>query len=83
MVNAFLINSDGHGALGHEVSLFLRENLPKTLDFEIKKKIKVSKMNRIIEEVFLTTNEKLVNKTLINTHFRYITKTKYQVVQLV
>lgn len=70
MVLIFLISSDGHGALGHEVSLFLRENLPKTLDFEIKRRLKVSKMNKIIEEVFLSTNEKLVCDTPINTHFR-------------
>jgi len=60
---------DGHGAFGHEVSQFLRENLPKTLDFEIKRKFKITGMKKIIEEVFLSTNGKLINETLINTHF--------------
>jgi len=60
---------DGHGVVGHEVSAFLRENLPITLDSELKKRLKNGNMNKIIEEIFVGTNYRLCNETGIDTHF--------------
>jgi hypothetical protein len=64
--------SDGHGVVGHEVSGFLKENLPVTLDNELKKRLKNGNMNKIIEETFVATNYRLCNETGIDTHFRFL-----------
>jgi hypothetical protein len=64
-------NSDGHGSVGHDVSSFLRDNLPKTLDYEIKRGSKNNiSLNKIIKDVFLSVNCKLFNEATIDTNFR-------------
>ncbi len=70
-------NSDGHGQLGHLVSSFLKENLPISLEKCIKRRYKANSqtnlknnMNKIIEDVFLDTNNKLCNQQPFDTNFR-------------
>jgi len=60
---------DGHGVLGHDVSAYLRETLPASLDNELKKRLKNTNMNKIIEDTFVSTNYKLNNETQIDTNF--------------
>lgn len=64
--------SDGHGVLGHEVSNYLRENLPINLNNQLRKQNKnVSQhnINHILEDVFLDTNHKLCNLDNLDTTF--------------
>jgi serine/threonine protein phosphatase PrpC len=64
--------SDGHGVLGHEVSGFLRENLPTNLNNQLKlknKNVLTQNVNSIIEEVFLNLNSKLHSNEIIDTTF--------------
>ena len=57
--------------MGHDVSSFLKENLPKTLDIEVKKSSKNNiPLNKTIKDVFLSVNCKLFNEAGIDTHFR-------------
>jgi serine/threonine protein phosphatase PrpC len=70
----YLNISDGHGMYGHDVSSYLKENLPNALNNEIKNKKKLSldgniNLNKIIEDVFLYTNSKLFNEASIDTNF--------------
>jgi len=70
--NIFMSVCDGHGMYGHEVSLFLKEKLPFNLNKElVSKKINLSSSNlyRVIEEVFVTTNSKLINDFSIDSKF--------------
>lgn len=65
---------DGHGMYGHDVSGYLKENLPKAMNNEFKsRKINIkdggSSMNKIIEDTFLYTNSKLCNEATIDTNF--------------
>lgn len=58
--------------LGHEVSGYLRENLPITLSNQLKaknKNILVHNVNSIIEDVFMETNYKLQTHDNIDTTF--------------
>ena len=67
--------SDGHGSVGHDVSSFLKKNLPITLDNELKKRCKINNntsQNKIIQDVFLSVNCKLFNEASIDTYFRYL-----------
>jgi len=62
---------DGHGVTGHEVSKYLKENLPESLFNEIMKKhLKSGKqpLKKIIEDVFKTTNDEL-SYELIDTDY--------------
>jgi serine/threonine protein phosphatase PrpC len=57
---------------GHDVSSYLRENLPYTLNNELKNKKKYlneSNVNKLIEEVFFYTNSRLFNEATIDTNF--------------
>lgn len=59
---------------GHHVSAYLRENLPYTLNNEIRNKKKLSidgniSLNKIIEDVFLYTNSKIFNESSFDTKF--------------
>ena len=65
---------DGHGVNGHEVSNYLRENLPNSLNNELVEKKKSSSdgivsIDKIITEVFLTLNLKLFKKANLDTNF--------------
>lgn len=68
----FYFNSDGHGLLGHEVSGYLRENLPTTLNNQIKSKnknVNIHNINSILTEVFVETNNKLLAGDIVDTTF--------------
>jgi serine/threonine protein phosphatase PrpC len=70
--NIFMSVCDGHGMYGHEVSAYLRENLPASLNNEFKNKrltLSDPKINRVIEEVFISLNSKLFNEATIDTNF--------------
>lgn len=58
---------------GHDVSGYLRENLPVTLNNELRMKKNLYNANintnKIIEEVFLSINSKLFNEAGIDTNF--------------
>ena len=57
---------------GHDVSGYLKNNLPCALNNEIKKKNKPLNeinMNKVFEDVFLSTNSKLFNEATIDTNF--------------
>jgi serine/threonine protein phosphatase PrpC len=60
------------------VSSFLKENLPISLEKCIKRRYKANSqmnlknnMNKIIEDVFLDTNDKLCNQQPFDTNFRF------------
>lgn len=62
--------SDGHGAVGQEISGFLKENLPIDLNKEIresKKDISHDSIADIINKIFLNTNDSLSNNEMINS----------------
>jgi len=62
---------DGHGSVGHDVSSFLKENLPKSLDSELRKASKFNSysMNKVIKDVFLSINCRLFSDPGIETHY--------------
>ena len=72
----FLGVCDGHGVVGHEVSDFLRNNLPKELsksldhkDLETKDiKLKKNIFN-VIESTFIKINNMLIDDESINSYF--------------
>ena len=74
MVTIILIfSSDGHGVTGHEVSKYIKENLPESLNNDINKNLKNGSkvaLNKIIEEVFLNINSDIFNEITIDTNFR-------------
>lgn len=58
--------------LGHEVSGYLRENLPVNMNNELKRKnknINIHNCNNIITEVFVDTNNKLLSGEIVDTTF--------------
>jgi len=59
---------DGHGANGHKVSSFIKDNLPKVLDRETKRRNKVS-LSKLIKEVFISVNCSLLNEAMTDTQF--------------
>jgi serine/threonine protein phosphatase PrpC len=68
----YILYSDGHGVVGHEVSGFLKENLPIDLDNALKtkhKNILTDNIHDIITEVFLDTNYKLCTSDIIDSTF--------------
>lgn len=73
MFGKFLLTfSDGHGVLGHEVSGYLRENLPYSLNSQFKirgKNILTYNVHNIIEDVFLETNARLISGEIVDTTF--------------
>lgn len=67
-----LILSDGHGEIGHEVSGYLRENLPFLLNRRLKilnKNIITDNINSVIVDTFLDINTKLHKSQIIDTSF--------------
>lgn len=58
--------------LGHEVSAYLRENLPVNMNNELKRKnknVNIHNVNSIITEVFVDTNNKLLSGEIVDTTF--------------
>lgn len=58
--------------LGHEVSGYLRENLPVNMNNELKRKnknVSIHNVNNIITEVFVDTNNKLLSGDIVDTTF--------------
>jgi len=62
---------DGHGVNGHEVSGYLKQNLPKVMSNELVSKSSSQKFdrNKVIEDVFLYINSKIFNEVNLDTHF--------------
>ena len=65
---------DGHGVVGHEVSDFIKKNLPKELSKSLDKKDILTddkkakkKIFNIIDDVFITVNDKLTYTDTINS----------------
>jgi len=65
---------DGHGVVGHEVSDFIQKNLPKELSKSLNKKDILTddtkakkKIFNIIDDVFITVNDKLTYNDSINS----------------
>jgi serine/threonine protein phosphatase PrpC len=70
--NIFMSVCDGHGMWGHEVSAYLKEHLPVSLNNEFKNKklsLSDSKVNKVIEEVFVSLNSRLFNDATMDTNF--------------
>jgi serine/threonine protein phosphatase PrpC len=58
--------------LGHEVSGYLRENLPISLNNQLKaknKNINIHNYNSIIIDTFVETNNKLLSGEIVDTTF--------------
>jgi serine/threonine protein phosphatase PrpC len=58
--------------LGHEVSGYLRENLPVNLNNELKRKdrnVNINNVNNIISQIFVDTNNKLLSGEIVDTTF--------------
>ena len=58
--------------LGHEVSGYLRENLPVSLNNQLKvksKNVNIHNVNSIITETFVETNNKLLSGEVVDTTF--------------
>jgi serine/threonine protein phosphatase PrpC len=68
---SLITHSDGHGVYGHDVSGYLRDNLPYYLNREFNKfkTLPTFDMNKIITESFLVTNARLFNEQSIDTNF--------------
>ena len=61
---------DGHGAVGQEISNFLKENLPIDLNHALKnrsKDILKDDISDIITEIFIQENNKLISNEMINS----------------
>jgi serine/threonine protein phosphatase PrpC len=69
----FMAVCDGHGMYGHDVSNYLKENLPISLNNEFKNKSKLKEgkfnVNKSIEDVFQSNNSRLFNQATIDTNF--------------
>ena len=66
----FMAVCDGHGAVGQEISNFLKENLPIDLNHALKdKKIDILKddISEIIKDIFIKENTKLISNEMINS----------------
>ncbi len=58
--------------LGHEVSGYLRENLPVSLNNQLKlknKNVNIHNVNSILTETFIETNNKLLSGEVVDTTF--------------
>ena len=66
----FMAVCDGHGAVGQEISSFLKENLPIDLNHALrneKKDILKDDISSIITDVFVNENTKLISNEMINS----------------
>ena len=66
----FMAVCDGHGAVGQEISSFLKENLPIDLNHALrnkKKDILKDDISSIITDVFINENTKLISNEMINS----------------
>ena len=66
----FMAVCDGHGAVGQEISNFLKENLPIDLNHALRNKNKnilTEDISYIITEVFIKENTKLISNEMINS----------------
>jgi serine/threonine protein phosphatase PrpC len=54
---------------GHNVSGYVKELLPNTMNSELSKNRDLDKRNQIIENVFIYVNNKLCNDYSIDTNF--------------
>lgn len=58
--------------LGHEVSGYLRENLPVNMNNELKRKnknVNIHNVNNILTDIFVDTNNKLLSGEIVDTTF--------------
>lgn len=58
--------------LGHEVSGYLRENLPVTMNNELKRKnknVNIHNVNDVLTNVFVDMNNKLLGGEIVDTTF--------------
>ena len=66
----FMSVCDGHGQVGQEISNYLKENLPISLNKKIKEKkinILTTNINNLISETFLEENDNLSSNEMINS----------------
>ena len=66
----FMAVCDGHGAVGQEISNFLKENLPIDLNHALRNKgknILVDDISDIIKDIFIKVNDKLIANEMINS----------------
>ena len=66
----FMAVCDGHGAVGQEISNFLKENLPIDLNHALRDaKVDILKddISSIITDVFIKENSKLISNEMINS----------------
>ena len=66
----FMAVCDGHGAVGQEISNFLKENLPIDLNHALKdekKDILKDDISEIIKDIFIRENTKLISNEMINS----------------
>ena len=66
----FMAVCDGHGAVGQEISNFLKENLPIDLNHALrngKKDILNDDISDIITKIFIQVNNKLISNEMINS----------------
>ena len=66
----FMAVCDGHGAVGQEISNFLKENLPIDLNHALrngKKDILNDDISDIITKIFIQENNKLISNEMINS----------------
>jgi serine/threonine protein phosphatase PrpC len=66
----FMAVCDGHGAVGQEISNFLKENLPIDLNHALKNKKKdilTDDISDIITDIFIQENNKLISNEMINS----------------
>lgn len=66
----FMAVCDGHGAVGQEISSFLKENLPIDLNHALrngKKNILKDDISDIITNIFIQENNKLISNEMINS----------------
>ena len=66
----FMAVCDGHGAVGQEISNFLKENLPIDLNHALKNKNKnllTDDISDIITDIFIKENTKLISNEMINS----------------
>ena len=66
----FMAVCDGHGAVGQEISNFLKENLPIDLNHALKNKQKdilTDDISDIVTDIFIQENNKLISNEMINS----------------
>ena len=69
--NIYMGVCDGHGYYGHEVSGYIRENLPMDLNHMIKaKKLNLMKddLSEVIKQTFITENNSLLRNKMIDSN---------------